>query len=321
MESLDGRLVVGVSSRALFDLETENEIFEKYGVTRYRQYQEEHEDEPLEKGTAFYLVKSLLELNKQANRPIVEVVVMSRNSPETGMRMLKSLDMYGLDITRVALSGGESLSKYLKAFSVDLFLSKDEGDVQRVMDSGICASALIYAPPTDFNPEESRVKIAFDADAVIFSDESECRFKREGFDAFYKYEKENADIPLKEGPFANLLKKLSQIQECLPTSIELSPLRLAIVTSRSLPSHFRVIKTLRKWGVYVDEAYFLGGLRKDELLKAFGVHIFFDDQDTHLSSSSKYVPSGKVPYYSDSQINEVVRERQRQKEAEANKTE
>ena len=148
MENLDGRLVIGVSSRALFDLEAENEIFEKYGVAKYRKYQEEHEDVPLERGTAFYLVKSLLELNKQANRPIVEVVVMSRNSPETGMRMLKSLDMYGLDITRVALSGGESLSKYLKAFSIDLFLSKDEGDVQRVMDSGLCASALIYAPPT-----------------------------------------------------------------------------------------------------------------------------------------------------------------------------
>ena len=132
----------------------------------------------------------------------------------------------------------------------------------------------------------------------------------------YKYEKEHADVPLKEGPFANLLKKLSQIQECLPTSIELSPLRLAIVTSRSLPSHFRVIKTLRKWGVYVDEAYFLGGLKKDELLKAFGAHIFFDDQDTHLSSSSKYVPSGKVPYYSDSQINKVIKERESKKAAE-----
>ena len=313
MENLDGRLVVGVSSRALFDLEKENEIFVRDGIKKYREYQELHEDEPLEKGTAFYLVKSLLELNKQANRPIVEVVVMSRNSPETGMRMLKSLDQYKLDITRVALSGGESLSKYLKAFSIDLFLSKYEQDVQKVIDSGICASALIYAPPTDFNPEDSRVKIAFDADAVVFSDESECRFKREGMEAFYKYEKEHADEPLKEGPFAKLLMKLSAIQECFPTSIELSPLRLAIVTSRSMPSHFRVIKTLRKWGVYVDEAYFLGGLRKDELLKAFGAHIFFDDQDTHLTTSSKYVPSGKVPYHSSSQIIEAIKEK---KEAE-----
>ena len=175
---------------------------------------------------------------------------------------------------------------------------------------GIFASALIYAPPTDFNPEDSRVKIAFDADAVLFSDESECRFKREGMEAFYKYEKEHADEPLKEGPFAKLLMKLSAIQECLPTSIELSPLRLAIVTSRSLPSHFRVIKTLRKWGVYVDEAYFLGGLRKDELLKAFGAHIFFDDQDTHLTTSSKYVPAGKVPYYSSSQINDAIKDKE-----------
>ena len=305
MENLDGRLVIGVSSRALFDLEKENEIFEREGIKKYREYQELHEDEPLERGTAFYLVKSLLELNKQANRPIVEVVVMSRNSPETGMRMLKSLDQYKLDITRVALSGGE-------AFSIDLFLSKDEQDVQKVIDSGICASAIIYAPPTDFDPEDSRVKIAFDADAVVFSDESECRFKKEGMEAFYKYEKEHADEPLKEGPFAKLLMKLSAIQECFPTSIELSPLRLAIVTSRSLPSHFRVIKTLRKWGVYVDEAYFLGGLRKDELLKAFGAHIFFDDQDTHLTTSSKYVPSGKVPYYSSSQINEAIENKERE---------
>ncbi|MBO7280848.1 MAG: 5'-nucleotidase, partial [Bacteroidaceae bacterium] len=163
MEDLTGRLVIGVSSRALFDLEKENEIFLSGGIKKYRQYQEAHEDEPLERGTAFYLVKSLLELNKQANRPIVEVVVMSRNSPETGMRMLKSIDKYGLDITRVALSGGESLTKYLKAFSIDLFLSKDGNDVQRVIDSGICAAAQIYAPPTEFNPEDSRVKIAFDA--------------------------------------------------------------------------------------------------------------------------------------------------------------
>lgn len=309
MEDLSERLVIGVSSRALFDLEKENEIFLSGGIKKYREYQEAHEDEPLERGTAFYLVKSLLELNKQANRPIVEVVVMSRNSPETGMRMLKSIDKYGLDITRVALSGGESLTKYLKAFSIDLFLSKDGNDVQRVIDSGICAAAQIYAPPTEFNPEDSRVKIAFDADAVIFSDESECRYKAEGIDAFYKYEKEHADEPLKEGPFANLLIKLSQIQESLPTTIELSPLRLAIVTARSLPSHFRVIKTLRKWGVYVDEAYFLGGLPKDEVLRAFGAHIFFDDQDTHLSLSSRYVPSGKVPYHSNSQINEVLNAR------------
>ena len=259
-------------------------------------------------------------MNEEQKRDVINRVAAALEGEKFGKGIgLELVDMEKIDdISANAMAERRTLSpEFAKNRNGRaIFLSKDENDVQRVMDSGICASALIYAPPTDFNPEESRVKIAFDADAVIFSDESECRFKKEGFDAFYKYEKENADVPLKEGPFATLLKKLSQIQECLPTSIELSPLRLAIVTSRSLPSHFRVIKTLRKWGVYVDEAYFLGGLRKDELLKAFGAHIFFDDQDTHLSSSSKYVPSGKVPYYSDSQMNEVFKERERKKTEE-----
>ena len=147
------------------------------------------------------------------------------------------------------------------------------------------------------------VKIAFDADAVLFSDESELRYKTEGMDSFHQYEKEHEDDPLNEGPFAKLLIKLSKIQEHLPMRIEYSPLRLAIVTARNAPSHKRVIKTLRKWNVYVDEVYFLGGLSKDKILEAFGAHIFFDDQDTHLNSASKVVPSGKVPYDSKSPLN------------------
>ena len=188
---------------------------------------------------------------------------------------------------------------------VDLFLSKDSIDVQTVIDSKTCAAATLYAPPTEFDPKDNRVKIAFDADAVLFSDESELRYKTEGMEAFHKYESEHEDEQLKEGPFANLLIKLSKIQEHLPTRIELSPLRLSIVTARNAPSHMRVIKTLRKWGVYVDEAYFLGGLSKDKVLKAFGAHIFFDDQDTHLESSSKVVPSGKVPYESKSELKKI----------------
>ncbi|MGU9937941.1 5'-nucleotidase [Empedobacter brevis] len=298
-------LVIGVSSRALFDLEKENEIFDSSGIEGYRKFQQENEDIPLSPGTAFYLVKSLLELNNQANKRIVEVIVMSRNSPETGVRILNSIKSQNLDITRVALSGGEPLAPYIDAFDVDLFLSKDEKDVQTVIDSKACAAATIYAPPIEFNPKDNRVKIAFDADAVLFSDESELRYKKEGMDAFHKHESEHEDEPLKEGPFANLLIKLSKIQEHLPTRIELSPLRLSIVTARNAPSHMRVIKTLRKWGVYVDEAYFLGGLSKDKVLKAFGAHIFFDDQDTHLDSSSKVVPSGKVPYDSKSEMKKI----------------
>lgn len=299
-------LVIGVSSRALFDLEEENQIFDEKGIEDYRKFQLENEDKPLKPGTAFYLVKSLLELNNQADKRIVEVIVMSRNSPETGVRMLNSIKKHNLDISRVALSGGEPLSPFIEAFDIDLFLSKDETDVQKIIDSKVSAAATIYAPPKDFNPNDSRVKIAFDADAVLFSDESEFRYKSEGMEAFHQYESEHEDDPLNEGPFAKLLIKLSKIQDHLPTRVELSPLRIAIVTARNAPSHMRVIKTLRKWGVYVDEAYFLGGLSKDKVLKAFGAHIFFDDQDIHLKASSEFVPSGKVPYVSDSPLKEKV---------------
>lgn len=298
-------LVVGVSTRALFDLEKENKVFDEEGIKEFRRFQLEHEKTPLKPGTAFHLVQSLLELNKQANKTIVEVVIMSRNSPETGVRVLNSINNYKLPITRLALSGGEPLAPYIDAFDVDLFLSKDENDVQTVVDSKISAAATIYSPPTSFNPHDNRVKIAFDADAVIFSDDSEYRYKTEGLESFQSYEQKHENAPLREGPFAKLLIKLSKIQEYLPTSIEYSPLRLAIVTARSAPSHMRVIKTLRKWGVYVDETYFLGGLSKDKVLESFGAHIFFDDQDTHLKDASKVVPSGKVPYMSDSKMNNV----------------
>ena len=295
-------LVIGVSSRALFDLEEENTIFNEKGLLEFRKYQYEHENELLKPGTAFYLVKSLLELNKQASKQIVEVVVMSRNSPETGVRVMNSIKAHGLDIKRLAFTGGESLYGYIAGYDVDLFLSMDPEDVQKVIDSGSSAAALIYAPPSEFNSETSRVKIAFDADAVLFSDDSEFRYKTEGLDAFQKHEKENEKNAMKEGPFAKLLIKLSKIQEHLPMAVEMSPLRLAIITARSAPSHLRVINTLREWGVYIDEVHFLGGLSKDKILATFGAHIFFDDQEAHLGPASKVVPSGKVPYASGSKM-------------------
>lgn len=298
-------LVVGVSTRALFNLEEENKIFEEKGIEAFRDFQLKNENEELEAGTAFHLVRSLLELNKVANKKIVEVVVMSRNSPETGMRVLNTIEKFGLDITRVAFTGGEPLAPYIKAYAIDLFLSKDQKDVQTVIDSAECAAAVIFNPPAAYSSLDPRVKIAFDADAVLFSDDSEYRFKTEGMDSFHLYEKEHEDDALAEGPFAKLLIKLSKIQEHLPMRIEYSPLRLAIVTARNAPSHKRVIKTLRKWGVYVDEVYFLGGLAKDNILKAMGAQIFFDDQDYHLTESSKVVPSAKVPYLSSSKLNTI----------------
>lgn len=295
-------LVVGVSSRALFNLEIENKIFETENIEAFRKYQLEHENDLLEKGTAFPLIQSLLKLNDIASKKIVEVVVMSRNSPETGVRVLKSIKHYELPITRAAFSGGEPLSPFIDAFDIDLFLSKDEKDVQTLSDTSDCATALLYDAPQDFIPEIDRVKFAFDADAVVFSEESEQIYKEHGMEAFHEHEAKNEDIPLNDGPFAELLRKLSKIQDFLPTTIELTPLRIAIVTARNAPSHMRVIKTLRNWGVYVDEAYFMGGLSKDKVLKAFGAHIFFDDQESHLSGSSKVVPSGKVLYKTDSPL-------------------
>lgn len=289
-------LVVGISTRALFDLEEENALFHEKGIVEFRKYQREKEDDILKPGTGFHIIKALLDLNKLSSERLVEVIIMSRNSPETGVRVLNSIVQHNLDITRSAFTGGEPLHDYIEAFDVDLFLSKEEEDVQKIIDSGVAAAALIYEPPTGFTAETSTVRIAFDADAVIFSDESEQIYKSEGIEAFHDNESKNSLVPLKEGPHAKLLKTLSKIQKKMDTGIELSPLRLAIVTARNSPSHMRVINTLREWDVYVDEAFFLGGLSKDKILKAFKAHIFFDDQDYHLKSTKVVVPSGRVPY-------------------------
>ncbi|PHR57527.1 MAG: 5'-nucleotidase [Arcobacter sp.] len=293
-------LVIGISSRALFDLEEENDLFNADGVEAYKKYQRKNENKPLKKGTAYHLVEALLKLNELSGKKLVEVIVMSRNSPDTGLRVFKSIEHFDLDITRAAFSGGENLSDYLGAFSVDLFLSKSEEDVQLAIDSG-CAAAILYAPPKEIDMSK-QIRIAFDADAVIFSEESEHIYKTKGLEAFLAHEKENVNKPLPEGPFAKLLKTLSFLQE----QFDDSPIRLAIVTARNSPAHERVVQTLRTWNVNVDEAFFLGGLSKDQVLKAYRAHIFFDDQDTHVEGASKLVPSGKVPYRTGSPLNKWI---------------
>lgn len=308
--SFSETLVVGISSRALFDLEEENRLFQEQGVFEYRKLQKEREGRVLEPGTGFYVVKALLNLNSLSKDRLVEVIVMSKNSPETGIRVLNSIQHYQLDITRSAFTGGESLHEYMEAFEVDLFLSKEEAEVQRVIDSGIASAALIYEPPEGFKPETSTVRIAFDADAVLFSDESEQIYKSQGIAAFHANEKANERKALKEGPHAKLLKMLATIQKKMHTGVELSPLRLAIVTARNSPSHMRVINTLREWDVYIDEAFFLGGISKDQVLKAFKAHIFFDDQDAHLKPAMKLVPSARVPYHSESPLFEKKEEKE-----------
>ena len=299
---LSSVMVVGVSSRALFDLEQENDIFENKGIDAFKNYQLKKEKKVLGKGSAFHLVEHLLSLNNQGGGQLVEVVIMSRNSPETGMRVMNSIKTYGLNITRMVYSGGENVAPYIKAYSVDLFLSKDINDVQTVIDSKTSAAALIMNPPESFNSKGETVRMAFDADAVLFSDKSEQVYKSEGLESFMANESENELVPLEDGPFANLLRKLSAVQKLLHKIGKKELLRLAIVTARSAPAHMRILNTLRHWGVSIDEIHFLGGLAKDEILKAYGAHIFFDDQDYHLESASKIVPSGKVPYDSKSPL-------------------
>ncbi len=293
--NLEDKLVIGVSSRALFDLESENEIFEKEGLEAYSKYQLENEDKILKPGTAFPLVKALQRLNTDGNY-LTEIIIMSKNSADTSLRIFNSIEHYGLNISRAALVGGGSISSILTAFKTDLFLSANEVDVQDAINSNIAAGIICDHSNLPINPNNdiSQIRIAFDGDAVIFSDESERIYKEHGLQAFAEHEHQNAQNPLPEGPFAKLLKTISLIQKNFPE--EKMPIRTALVTARNAPAHERVVRTLRAWDVRIDEAFFLGGIEKSEVLKAFGANIFFDDQAVHTDPASKVVPSARVPY-------------------------
>jgi 5'-nucleotidase len=294
--SLDKLLVVGISSRALFDLEAEETIFQNQGLDAYRQHQLDHENKVLKPGAGFALVKALLKLNHLTpGQRLVEVVIMSRNSSETSLRIFNSIAHYGLDISRAALAGGAPLSPYLQAFNVSLFLSLHEDDVQAAINSGI-ASALLYQLAEN-TADLDQIRIAFDGDAVIFSDEAEKIYQLQGIEAFEQHERDNAKKPLPEGPFARLLVALSYIQNNFkaPDGRAL-PLRTALVTARSSPAHERVIRTLRAWNIAIDETFFMGGVNKSAVLAAFKPHMFFDDQHGHCMHASSVVPTGRVPY-------------------------
>ena len=305
---LQDKLVVAISSRALFNLEHENQIFETEGIEAYHRYQIENENTVLEKGTAFPLIEALLSLNDKFDYPIVEVIILSSNSPETGLRVFNSIAEYKLDIVRAAFTGGEDKLPYLSAFNIDLFLSRNEHDVQDAIDNGV-AAALVYDVPRDYQPNQKEIRIAFDADAVVFSDESELIYKEQGLAAFIENENANAENAMNEGPFAKLLKTLSTIKEK-----DDSLVKIAIVTARNSPAHKRVILTLREWGCKVDEMFFLGEVAKDKVLKAFNAHIFFDDQDYHVGPASQLIPSGRVPYKSNSSLNQFQKEQHHEHE-------
>ena len=288
-EDISNRLVIAISSRALFDLSESNRIFEEHGIEKYTQYQIEHENDILQPGVAFAMIQKLLNMNKYGE--LTEVILLSRNNADTGLRIFNSIEHYGLDITRAAFTNGGNRYKYVKAFGAKLFISANQSDVISALQAG-CAAATIL-PSTIKKSGDDKLRIAFDGDAVIFSDEAEQVFQREGIEAFHQSEADNADTPLNIGPFQNFLQALHQLQKTFPNNE--CPIRTALVTAREAPAYERVIKTLRDWHVRVDEAIFLGGLNKSEFLEAFGADIFFDDQRHHCESASHTVASAHVP--------------------------
>ena len=289
-------LVIAISSRALFDMSRSHEVFEKQGIDAYCKYQIQHETEKLEPGIAFPMVRKFLALNRNADKHAqhVEIVLMSRNSADTGLRIFNSIQHYGLDIIRAAFTGGSTAYPYAKAFGADLFLSADPSEVGKARDAGHAAATIL--PSRAGLSDTGQLKIAFDGDAVIFSNEAGRIFQQKGLSEFMKNEERKADNPLPGGPFKKFLSALHQIQQ----NHDESPIRTALFTTRAAPCHERVIKTLRAWEVRVDESYFLGGRDKAEFLKIFGADIFFDDQIDNCESARKYVPTGHVPMPSDS---------------------
>jgi 5'-nucleotidase len=296
MTTNNNRLIVAISSRALFDLDESHAVFENEGVEAYCRYQVEHEELPLEPGVAFGLVKKLLALNERdPTNPRVEVILLSRNSADTGLRIFNSIQHHGLDIGRAAFTRGESTHPYISAFGAQLFLSAEPGDVRKALEAGFAAATILpSAAASVVEDHSSQLRIAFDGDAVLFSDESERIYKRDGLGAFENNETLAAKQPLPGGPFKNFLAMLHQIQLDYPT--EASPIRTLLITARAAPAHERVIRTLRAWNIRIDEALFLGGMDKGVFLKAFGADIFFDDQQKHCESARQHVATGHVPH-------------------------
>jgi 5'-nucleotidase len=290
------KLIVAISSRALFDFELENQVFESTSDKAYMRLQLDKLEQPAKPGVAFSLVKKLLAFNQSADGaaladPLVEVVILSRNDPVSGMRVFRSAQHYGLDIKRGSFTKGVAPWRYLKPLKANLFLSANLDDVRAALAAGVPAAQVYPQSAHASTAHPAEVRIAFDGDAVLFSDEAEQVFQSSGLDAFQKHESDKADQPLPAGPFKPLLDALQHLQA---VGNEHMRLRTALVTARSAPAHERAIRTLMSWDIDVDEAMFLGGLPKGEFLREFEPDFFFDDQTRHVTAASEHVPSGHV---------------------------
>jgi 5'-nucleotidase len=292
--SVEGKLVVAISSRALFDFEDENRIFDRDGEAAYIALQFARLDVPAREGVAFPLVKKLLAFNTpRAQR--VEVVILSKNDPVSGLRVFRTAAKAGLQLERGVFTRGRSPYKYLDSLKANLFLSANEADVMSALDAG-CPAARVYPESAQAASRHAdELRIAFDGDAVLFSDEAERVYQRDGLEAFTRHETTHALQPLPPGPFKPLLEALHRLQAASGTEVPVK-VRTALVTARSAPAHERAVRTLIEWNIAVDEAMFLGGLDKGAFLKAFEPDFYFDDQRGHIESARVHVAAGHVPF-------------------------
>ncbi|WP_356639206.1 5'-nucleotidase [Psychrobacter sp. APC 3279] len=297
---LTGRLVIGLSSSALFDLDESDKVFREQGEQAYRDYQRENQDIPLITGVAYPFIRRLLKLNEISDEPLVEVILLSRNDPDTGLRVMNSIEHYELSITRAVFLQGQSAYKYIPAFDIELFLSANEGDVKQAVDAGFPAGQILHGNISD-DIEDMQLRVAFDFDGVLIDDEAETVYKKSNeLGDFHSHESSKVDIAHNPGPLKNFLDRISYIQKLETTYKLKNPnyepvLRVSIVTARNAPSHKRAINTMREWDILANEAFFMGGVEKSKVLEILKPHIFFDDQKLHLKSAS-ILPSVHIPF-------------------------
>ncbi len=284
------KLVVATSSSALFDLSESDRVYREQGLKAYADYQIAHETQALDPGDAFALVKKLLHLNDLLDGEKVEVILLSRNSADTGLRVFNSISHHDLSITRAAFTSGAPPYRYMRPFGCHLFLSTNPDDVREVLNNGMAAASIL--PSAKSSNDHGMLKFAFDGDAVLFSDEAEKIYQSKGLEAFSQNDQQAADEPLIGGPFKPFLAALHSLQS--EFSSKESPIRTALITARAAPAHERVIKTLRDWNIRLDESLFLGGMRKSDFLLAYGADVFFDDQAEHCRLASEVVATGHV---------------------------
>lgn len=297
MSIIDRPLTVAVSARSLFNLEDSHEVFQKQGLRAYHEYMKENEENILEPGPAFPLVKALLKLNQLAppGFQMVDVIAVSGIHPEAGLPILKSIKHNKLGIKKSSFTGGAPTIPYLKtAFNVDLLLTRSKQDAQDAINANIAAALMYDTPTLDNLLEEEQIRIAFDGDAVLFTDQSERIYKEHGLEAFLAHETAKAREPLADGPFAKVLRTIQRLQKMLVNGQK--PFRVALVTARGGDAQERVLRTFAAWDIDIDEAHFLSGTPKGGVLEIFRPHIFFDDQDVHVGPAAKLVPSALVPW-------------------------